>query len=377
MAKKRKIMQSSTDINGNQSDERVKSDNTVEYTAEEIESIKNYHPLHLSLKTHLIIAAILFGIFSLLYYGYEKTVKYYADKKIVDGEAFLKIAEYLDKEDTGALVIYQETEGYQKINQLSANIGRDLANIFEIIKMDYIPDSLVVMLKDTKLLIPEVVKVITERGKYFKGLNLDSFINRYERAGTELSEKIENIIRINEKIIKSQNAKKYKSKMQKNIIEIKTYYFEFENQTMRLRGLWNRGAAFDASLELFQNAISIDNRNIEAYNHLGHIYELMKEPELAGERYCMIFKIAPDSKLADEIFNKFLKAVEVNKDDMQNRYNLGIAYLRKKMKDKAREQFKYVMDKDPEKKSSISLMADIRMKEIDNKSPEVIYDPRF
>ncbi|HPG29250.1 MAG TPA: tetratricopeptide repeat protein [bacterium] len=377
MAKKRRTIQNSNDSQNNQNFENDNFDTKPEYTPEEIESVKNYQPLHLSLKFHIIIAAVLFVMFYMLYIGYEKTVKYLADKQIADGIEFLKIAEYLDKEDTGALVIYQESESYQKINQLSSYIGRDLTNIFDFLKMDYIPDTFAVMLKDTKLLIPEVVKVISERSGYFKGLNLMPFIKRYEDAGLNLSSKIDAILDVNKQITDTQNVKKYKRNLHKNITEIKSDYFELENQTLRLRGLWNRGASFDAALELFQKAISIDNRNIEAYYNLGNIYELMKEPELAGERYCMVLKIKPDSKLAEQLIQKFSKAIEANPDDMQNRYNLGVSYSRKKMKDKAREQFKIIIDKDPDKKTTLSYMSEVRLKEIDSKSPETIYDPRF
>ncbi len=381
MAKKRRIqdeVNEQKNITGNLS---MPNDSLVQspsITPDEIESVKNYVPLHLSFKTHILIGIALFLIFGGIFLAYLKTIKYFARNYINEGLNYLQIAEELNKEDTGLIIIYQENSDYQKINELSSNMGRDLSNMFEFIKLKHIPDSYIQMMNETKLLFPVIADIIEKRmNTHFTKLSISFFIERYKKSSANLDKQINELLKLNEEIVKTQNYEKLKNQFLKNIVETKNLYFDLENQTIRLRGLWNRAAAFDAALELFQLAINIDNRNIEAFNNVGYIYELMKEYEMSGERYVHVIKLEPNSALANKIFEKFQNAVSKNPDNIQDRYNLGMAFIRKNMKDKAKEQFNFIISKDPQLNNMLTFMADKRIKEMENPTPEVIYDPRI
>jgi len=385
MAKKRRIYseeninENKTNIEGAKTTAVAEKSNWQEQmTAEEIESLKNYKPLQISFKMHILIFAVLFALFSLLFFGYIKTVHFYADKYIAEGEMFVKIADILNKEDTGALVIYQTSESYQLLNELQSSLAKDLGAMFDMIKAKHIPDTLTTNIKSTKMLLPKAYKAIEDRiNIHYKNTDLSFLLNKYKNTTLELEKKIDALLAFNQEIVKRNEFDKTHNKFQKILIETKDLYFELENLTLRLRGLWNRAAAFDAALELFQKAINVDNRSIKAYYKLGKIYELMNEPELAGERFVMVIKLEPESALAKEVFEKFKQAVEKNKDNLQDRYNLAMAYKHLKMKEKAREEFKFIVDKDKELKTMLGFMADKRIKELDANTPEVLYDPRI
>jgi len=382
MAKKRRISEENQEAGKiQQTDIKKESTTSSEnerMSVQERESIMNYKPLNLSLKTHLLLAAVLFLLFSGIYLGYVKIATHYAQKYIDDGVNYLQIAEQLNKEDTGVIIVYQESPDYSKINELGSMMGRDLSNMFEFIKAKHISDSYVKMLNETKMLIPQIIKIIEGRiNDNFSKLPVQSFRDNYKKTGDEMIKQIDQVIKLNEEIIAKNDFDKTKNRFLKYIVELKNQYFNFESQTLRLRGLWNRAAAFDAALELFQKAINVDNRNIDAYYNIAYVYEMMKEPELAGERYAHIIKLEPESELANKIFDKFRKAVDANPENLQDRYNLGMAYYRKNDKIKAEEQFKFIISKDPQMKTTLSFMSEKRIKEMQNPTPEVIYDPRL
>jgi len=376
MAKKRRIKE--TDEKKTEQVNISITDESQIITVEELETIKKYEPLQLSFKFHLILFISLFALFSLIFWGYLKIVETYAQEKINEGLIYLQIAEKLNKEDTGALEIYQESEDYQLLNKLHQNINRDISYLLEISKVREVSDEMKVKLEETLVLLPEIHKVLNKRAaEKFQDIKINVCLKKFEQTSQKLSKEIAELFKINENIKKSDDKKKYANTLRKRLNDISSTYFELENYSLRFRSLWNRAAGFDAALELFQRAINLDNKSIQSYYYLGKIYDIMEEPELAGERYVMVIKLKLKSKLAQEVFEKFKKSVEADPENLQHRYNLGMAYYWYKQKDKAKAEFNFIVGKDPNLKSYLAFMADKRIKEMDNPTPEVIYNPRI
>jgi tetratricopeptide (TPR) repeat protein len=132
----------------------------------------------------------------------------------------------------------------------------------------------------------------------------------------------------------------------------------------------------------------------------------MKQYDLAGERYAMVFKygkkFAAEKKLLEHLKSNIekteaeLNALSKNGDwkkeisayaahknlvitFLQHKYNLGLAFFRMENRVNAEPIFNEIIDIDSKLKlnSYEAFMSNKRRKEMTEKTPEVMYDPRL